>query len=300
MDPSPLHALSEQIRKAQGRMNEIATLLSPTEKNGDEVSRRIFNVTTGWWPCTVSPELEVRLRKEDTQDCLKVNFDPSTGVQIHQTAIAKVKSVTRVKYGTAESQYECIVITKESEKIRFICPSSEMIRQLFVLFDQPATCQLFSLHQRRIAYIKDYNDRTQIRLVELLREELMKEFNIDLQFEPENGTKSPYPLFYILKTWQTILRKDQIAHWSGENNKRSGGNGVWLVDYHLRFDISVNCEHFPQSGLFMNDPIRMIPTVLKINHGDSGNSESYEPAEVKRLAIEMSRLVEFSHEKGEG
>jgi hypothetical protein len=293
---NPLQELKSQIEMTQGKLSQIAELLSQTENKGTDVGRRIFSVTTGWWPCTISTELEVKLLKEAPLDCLKVNFDPADGVKIERNAIAQVKSATRIKFGSGESQYECMVITRDSEKIRFICIDSEMIRKLFVLLEQPKTCQLFSLRERRIAYVKDYQERTNIPLVSQMREKLLKEFNIDLQFEPK-GAKPPYPLFFISQVRVRVLDNVTIAGCSREINHRSGGNGIWLVDYYKHYQVSTDSMTFPQSGLFMNDPGRRMRAVLAIPHGDY---DSYQPADLNKLVDEVERLVDLAYRKGEG
>lgn len=293
---NPLQELKNQIETTQGKLSQIVELLSHTENKGADVGRKIFNVTTGWWPCTISTELEVRLLKEAPSDCLKVNFDPGVGVQIDRTALTQVKSETRIKYGSGEFQYECIVVTKGNEKIRFICPHSEMIRKLFVLLEQPKTCQLFSLRERKVAYIKDYQKRTEIPLFKHLGRKLLEEFNIDLQLEPE-GAKPPYPLFFISQVRLRALDNETIAGLSEEINNRSGGNGIWLVDYYKQYPVPTDSKTYPQSGLFMNDPGRRMRAVLAIPHGDN---ETYQPADLQKLADEMERLVDLAYRNGEG
>lgn len=300
-----LELVQQGLKEIKGLIPEGSDLLTRTRK----VEQSVFETVQPGEKrvgsdhrlrmCTVSSDLVVKLLDQTSdREPLQVIIDRSADWKMTREDVAQVKLKT-VLVGN-DLHYECVLTLKEkNEKIRFMSNSADKIRQLFnwvKMPEQPTTCKLLALQKSRVAYVRGHvaPDVNEHPLMKKLSVVLQQEYNIGLQREPDDGAgKFPYVLFYLfMQPSSRLPQTEDLARWSGDANKRSGGNGVWLIvvpDQYKNSVQPVDSRMLPQSGLFMNEPQKSIPRVLSIL---AKPEDQYEETAVHELAKEMCLLVD--------
>lgn len=273
--------LAEQLTGLQHDLERLQSLIPeaikfvqiPSEPVVIE-QRKVFKFERSFYPCTVSPELKISLYP---QTPLEVS---SEIYEIDPKEIDEVKLNTVVVENTP--LYKCTIILHNQDKIRFRSSHFERIDSLFKMLQHPAPCKVLNLRKSRVAYICGQKYNLGKALYPLLR----NMYAIEFLWEPEGKIGKNHVLFYI-KEGSPSREPQQVDLdcWIHEANKRSGGNGVYLlIEYgNNRMD----SRRLPGSGIFMDDLQKRKPVVLRILR-----EEERGPNDLEKLAGEVAELVD--------
>jgi hypothetical protein len=278
-------SLSAQLEGLQQDLQHLLSLIPDAVKFAQKpaepieiISLKRFEVEKNFIPCSVTPELKINWFRSEDQPPLEVNSRSKR--EIDHKEIDEVKLETIVVENTPF--YKCTVVLLNGDKINFRSSSLERINSLFKMLQPPVPCKILNLRKTRVAYNSGLG-WLEKGLYDLLRDK----FAIELRKEPEGGKIGKNHVLFFVMEGSPARQPQQpdLDSWIYQANIRSGGNGVYLL---VEFSGNqMSAQRIPGSGIFMNEPQKRKPVVLRIlRQQERGASD------IGKLADEIAQLVD--------
>jgi hypothetical protein len=279
--------LSEKLAGLQQDLQRLESLIpdavkfvqKPSEKPVEIAPRKVIKFEKRFSHCYVSSDLKINFFKSSDQQLqLEVDFFRS---KITYEEIDEVKLKTAVVENIP--LYKCTIILQNRNKVRFRSSSHEKINLFFKWLQPPIPCKVMELRKRRLAYAVG-NQQSLGRDFSVL---LKSKFAIELLAEePDGKIGKGHVLFYVYQGSPSRQpQQPDLDSWIREANKRSGGHGVYLlVEWGQNI---MDARRMNESGIFMNDPEKRKPVVLRILREQERGLNDLE-----KLAEEVAKLID--------